>query len=211
MSTFWNPASLTFPEINPMKAHKIKIEPSNITNFRRDQSELEAFAMFAIAVAGKKAAQTADKIHTFLGWSKTYETPFGFLSRLKKDEHMDVCLRHLKIGQYKRIHNAFLGIMNLDLSTCTFDDLIRVRGIGPKTANFFLLHSREGYSGAVLDTHILRWMREVHGVPTPKSTPQGKSYLKYAALAENLIRSSYPDKSLADADLIIWRKMSENN
>lgn len=193
-----------------MKTSKIKINPSKITNFHRDDEELQAFAMFAIAVAGKKATQTADKIYTFLGWAKNNETPFGFLSRLKRDEHLDICLRHLKIGQYRRIHNAYLGILNLDLSTCTFDDLIKVRGIGPKTANFFLLHSREGYSGAVLDTHILRWMRERHGVATPKSTPQGKSYQKYAAIAEQLIRSSYPDKSLADADLIIWREMSEN-
>lgn len=194
-----------------MKAHKIKIDPSKITNFRRDDEELQAFAMFAISVAGKKASQTADKIYTFLGWSKTYETPFGFLSRLKRDEQLDLCLRHLKIGQYKRIHNAFSGILNLDLSTCSFDDLIRVRGIGPKTANFFLLHSRDGYSGVVLDTHILRWMRETHGVETPKSTPQGKSYSKFAVLAENLIRSSYPDKSLADADLLIWKTMSGND
>jgi hypothetical protein len=52
-------------------------------------------------------------------------------------------------------------------------------------------------------------MRERHGVDAPKSTPQGKSYQKYASLAENLIRSSYPDKSLADADLIIWKEMSK--
>jgi hypothetical protein len=193
-----------------MKAFRIKIDPSQITNFKRDDEELQAFAMFAVAVAGKKAAQTADKIYTFLGWSKTYETPFGFLSRLRDDGHLDVSLRHLKIGQYKRIHNAYLGLLHLDLKFCTFDDLIRVRGIGPKTANFFLLHSRQGYSGAVLDTHILRWMREVHGVATPKSTPQGKSYSKFAILAENLIRSSYPDKTLAEADLIIWKEMSGN-
>ena len=193
-----------------MKAYQIKIDPTKITNFRRDDQELQAFAMFAIAVAGKKASQTADKIYTLLGWSKTYETPFGFLSRLKRDEQLDLCLRHLKIGQYNRISNAFRGIIHLDLSTCTFDDLIRVRGIGPKTANFFLLHSRQDYSGVVLDTHILRWMRDRHGVATPKSTPQGKSYQKYAALAENLIRLSYPDKSLADADLIIWKEMSGN-
>jgi hypothetical protein len=194
-----------------MKTSEIKIDPAKITNFRRDQDELEAFALFAIAVAGKKANQTAEKIYTLLGWAKSNETPFGFLSRLKRDEHLEICLRHLKIGQYNRISNAYSGILNLDLSSCTFDDLIRVRGIGPKTANFFLLHSREGYSGVVLDTHILRWMREVHGVDTPKSTPQGKSYQKYASLAEQLIRTSYPDKSLADADLIIWKELSGNN
>ena len=167
--------------------------------------------MFAVAVAGKKATQTADKIHTFLGWSKTYETPFGFLSRLKRDQHLDTCLRHLKIGQYKRIHNAYLGILHLDLSTCSFDHLIRVRGIGPKTANFFLLHSREGYSGVVLDTHILRWMREVHGIKTPKQTPSGKRYEDLEQQAITLIGQSYPNLSLADADLLIWKMMSGND
>jgi thermostable 8-oxoguanine DNA glycosylase len=186
---------------------KTKVDPKQITNFQRTDEELQSFMLFAIAVAGKKALTTAQKINYVLNGKELNETPFDYLKRIPLNHH----LRVWKIGQYNRIYSAIKGVMELNLRTCSLDDLMKVRGIGPKTANFFLLHSRPNYRGAVLDTHILRWMWEVHGVRTPKSTPQGKSYNKFAALAEELIGRSFPSLSLADADLLIWKMMSGNN
>lgn len=185
---------------------KTTIDPKNITDYNRTEEQLQSFMLFAIAVAGKKASTTAQKIGLLLGEKREEETPFQFLNRIPLEDH----LKFWKVGQYGRIYNAIKGVMHVDLRCCSFDRLIKIRGIGPKTANFFLLHSRQGYEGVVLDTHILRWMRETHGVKTPKSTPQGKSYEKYSVLAEQLIRESFPALSLADADLFIWRMMSGN-
>lgn len=184
----------------------MKIDPTKITNYTRTQSEMEAFALFAISVAGKNALQTSLKISSLLSGAREDETPLEYLSRMPLAE---LLLAH-KVGQYGRIEKAITGIMTLDLRQCSFDDLVSVHGIGPKTANFFLLHSRPNHQGAVLDTHILRWMREVHGVKTPKSTPQGKRYKELSIVAEQLIRLSYPQLTLADADLIIWKAMSGN-
>lgn len=186
---------------------KNKVDPKNITNFQRTDAELESFMVFAIAVAGKKASVTADLISKVLAEAKPDESPFQYLKRIPLEDH----LRFWKVGQYNRITPAILGVMKLNLRTCTMGDLLKVHGIGPKTANFFLLHSRPNHEGAVLDTHILRWMREVHGVKTPKSTPSGKRYDELEKLARELIGKSFPHLSLADADLFIWKMMSNNN
>jgi thermostable 8-oxoguanine DNA glycosylase len=183
------------------------INPKEITNYNRTDSELEAFMLFSIAVAGKNAAQTANLIGNVLRESETNETPFQYLKRILLEDH----LRFWKVGQYRRIVPAILGVMKLNLRTCTMGDLLKVHGIGYKTANMFLLHSRPNHVGAVLDTHILRWMREVHGVKTPKSTPSGKRYDDLQKLALKFISRSFPNLSLADADLLIWKTMSGNN
>jgi thermostable 8-oxoguanine DNA glycosylase len=183
------------------------VDPLNITNFDRTDAELEAFMVFSLAVAGKNANQTANLIGKVLGEAKSNESPFQFLRRIPLDDH----LRFWKVGQYRRILPALEGVMKLDLRTCTMEDLLKVHGIGPKTANMFLLHSRPNHEGAVLDTHILRWMREVHGVKTPKQTPSGKRYDELEELARWLINESFPHLSLADADLLIWKTMSGNN
>jgi thermostable 8-oxoguanine DNA glycosylase len=182
------------------------VDPLNITNFQRTDAELESFMVFSIAVAGKNARQTATLIAKVLKEAKPDETPFDYLKRIPLDDH----LRFWKVGQYKRIVPAIQGVMKLNLRTCTMGDLIKVHGIGPKTANFFLLHSRPNHEGAVLDTHILRWMREVHGIKTPKQTPSGKRYDQLEKQARGLIASSFPHLCLADADLFIWKMMSNN-
>jgi thermostable 8-oxoguanine DNA glycosylase len=186
---------------------KTKVDPKNITNFNRTDGELESFMVFSIAVAGKNANQTANLIGKVLGQANSDESPFQFLRRIPLDDH----LRFWRVGQYRRILPALEGVMRLDLRTCTMGDLLKVHGIGPKTANMFLLHSRPNHQGAVLDTHILRWMREIHGVKTPKQTPSGKRYDELEKTARELISESFPQMSLADADLLIWKTMSGNN
>lgn len=190
-----------------MNNMKNKVDPKNITNFHRTDAELEAFMVFSIAVAGKNANKTANLIAKVLKGAKPDETPFQYLRRIPLDDH----LRFWRVGQYRRILPALEGVMKLNLRTCTMGDLIKVHGVGPKTANMFLLHSRPNHQGAVLDTHILRWMREVHGVKTPKQTPSGKRYDELEETARFLISESFPKMSLADADLLIWKTMSGNN
>ena len=186
---------------------KTNIDPKNITNFNRTDGELEAFMVFSIAVAGKNANQTSGLVANMLRGAKPDESPFEYFKRIALDLH----LRFWKVGQYRRILPALEGVMKLNLRTCTMGDLIKVHGIGPKTANMFLLHSRPNHKGAVLDTHILRWMREIHGVKTPKQTPSGSRYDKLERVAMHLISTSFPKLTLADADLLIWKIMSGND
>lgn len=48
------------------------IDPKNITNFDRTDNELEEFALFAIAVAGKSAKTIAPALDRTLKYIKEY-------------------------------------------------------------------------------------------------------------------------------------------
>jgi thermostable 8-oxoguanine DNA glycosylase len=76
-----------------------------------------------------------------------------------------------------------------------------------KTSRFYAMHSRENAVYAVLDTHILAYMRENMGIiDAPRSTPTSqRQYLTleqtYLAHYNNL---PTPKPSLAEFDLQIW-------
>jgi thermostable 8-oxoguanine DNA glycosylase len=87
--------------------------------------------------------------------------------------------------------------------------LMGIYGISSKTANFFLTHSREGYIGATLDTHLLRWLR-TKGYDAPKSTPSVKKYPYWEKIFLDLCAELWPNRSIAEVDLQIWKEMRAN-
>jgi thermostable 8-oxoguanine DNA glycosylase len=182
----------------------MNINPTQITNHERTDAELESFWFFCIIVAGKNSDYAARVIGKLL--NKT-EKPFEFFRGLGEIGIRNALVA-AKTGQYDRISKAISQSLDLDLRTCSFHDLKSLFGIGPKTANFFLLHSRDDYEGVVLDTHILRYLRE-RGIETPKSTPQDqKVYDNLSNLFKSISKAEYPHLNLADRDLIIWTKYS---
>ena len=184
------------------------IDPHNITNFERTDEELELFWLFCILVAGKNARIQAQKLVNFLRPASSVGiSPFRFIE-LRQHKYLDEDIRAEKLGQYKRVHRAFVESLDLDLRNCTVHDLENIFGVGPKTARFFLLHSRKDQKFAVLDTHILKWLRGI-GVDAPKSTPTNLK--KYHALEQHYL--DYCDEnnlSPAELDLHIWSKLSKN-
>lgn len=96
---------------------------------------------------------------------------------------------------------------NLNLKTCTVDDLQAIPGIGPKTARFFLLHTRPDAMVACLDTHILKFLR-INGHDAPVSTPSGKRYLELERIYLDMcVRNGW---NPAEKDIQIWRTFSGN-
>jgi thermostable 8-oxoguanine DNA glycosylase len=193
-----------------IKTKEIKmIIPEKITNFNRTQAELEEFALFSILVAGKGAKVTANKLYNFLFTPTVIGTmtAFEWIEHLNKLGALDTCMKLHKLGQYNRVKRAFLDIVKKKdrLSTITVDELGTVYGIGRKTASFFVVHSQKGARHAVLDTHILRWLRD-NGHNAPKATPSGKKYIEL----ENVFLD-YCDrlgKTPAELDLKIWKEYS---
>ena len=180
------------------------IDPNNITNYYRTKQELEEFWLFCIMVAGKKSTVVANKLSDLLAY---VTCPFDFLKQLDKEGSLEIHLKHHKVGQYNRITNAIRDSFNVNLRSASFYDLIKIRGCGLKTASFFLLHSR-GEEHVVLDTHVLAYLRD-NGVDAPKSTPQ--SNLKYSELAkkfQEISNKEFPEMSLAERDLTIWKSRS---
>jgi endonuclease III len=182
------------------------IDPTRITNFERTDNELQAFALFALLVAGKNSDVTARKLAEL---ASKVDASNGVLSALGNMDETDLhnFLVANKVGQYGRIVPAIRRLSRLNLRQCTLDELMSIPGIGPKTARFFLLHSRRHVNVAVLDVHVLRWMRRFYE-DAPTNTPQGLDYVKWENLYCSLRTSYYPCMSAADADLMIWMKES---
>ncbi len=186
------------------------IVPENITNYNRTEAELEEFLIFAILVAGKTAKTQAKKLQNFLWLAENGfglpkdTTPFEYLEYLIKGNQLTHVMMTCKLGQYKRLLIAFLGIVRFkgNLKNVSVEELESISGIGSKTARFFVLHSRPKVRHAVLDTHILKWMGAL-GINVPKATPPKKKYAeleqKFLALADER------NMSVADLDLHIWK------
>lgn len=182
------------------------INPNQITNFTRTKYQLEEFWLFCIMVAGKNSEQTANKLNNMLRY---VDSPFHFLSDLYAEGNLLKFLKKNKVGQYNRIYEAIKGSFEINLRTAHFSELIQIKGVGPKSAAFFLLHSR-GEEIPVLDTHILKYLKE-KGNKVPKSTPQNLStYNRISDLFKKELASDprYSKLSLAQADLEIWKSYS---
>lgn len=191
------------------------ITPTSITNYNRTEAELEEFLLFSIMVAGKNSQQTAKKLDSFLFATMGLISPLDWIANLVKikenkissTDPLMVCMKNHKLGQYNRLFSAFTGILQFKgrLSSVTVQELESVKGIGPKTARFFLLHSRPNQEIAVLDTHILHWMRD-NGIQAPKTTPSGEKYLKFEKMFIDIAKKN--GISIADLDLRIWTAYS---
>jgi len=191
---------------------QLLIDPTKITNFTRTTAELQAFFLFGLFCAGKNSDYAAKCLAKLLNTIEG-ETPFEVLKNLGEiGIYNALCAS--RIGQYNRLTRAVMGAVDLDLATCSLEDLMNVHGVGQKTARFFLLHTRPDCQCAVLDTHILKWLREnqesdafKNGVP--QSTPTNvKQYLALEKQFLFLARLNFPFMSIADIDLTLWMKYS---
>jgi thermostable 8-oxoguanine DNA glycosylase len=121
---------------------------------------------------------------------------------------LEIHMKQFKLGQYKRIGHAFTEILKFKgrLKTVTVEELESVKGIGSKTARFFVLHSRPNQRVAVLDTHILKYLKNM-GHNVPKATPAKN---KYKVIEELFIKiADGLQMSIADLDLHIWKTYAQ--
>ena len=182
------------------------IDPTNITDFNRDTNQLEAFWLFCMFVAGKNSDHASRCLSKLIhGMSKRgYDGIFNYFKDLGRDGIHNALVAN-KVGQYTRLTKGVTQSLDLDLVNCNLDDLLKIHGVGNKTARFFLLHTREGGNYAVLDTHILAWLR-THGVEeAPKTTPtDSKVYRTLEKKFRYMSRLCYPHLTDAEIDLLIW-------
>jgi len=188
------------------------INPAKVTNYNRTQSELEEFILFCINVAGKKSAIEAPKLEVFIERAKdiTKETsPFNCIRKLIKLGRLNEIMHWAKLSPYAQRYNSYVAVSKIkDLQTVTLNRLLQVPGIGLKTARFFLSHSREDFDEPMLDTHILRFLRDQGYVDAPKSTPSNENtYHYFANIFKNIARQL--GKTVTDLDLEIWKQYSK--
>jgi thermostable 8-oxoguanine DNA glycosylase len=162
---------------------------ANLMNFERTTDQLEELLFFSLCVAGKNSQITMRGVNRlFEGKSH----PFRWLRSLLNKKQFIPMMKKVGLGQYNRMQKSARCMVDseIDLHTCSVAELESLHGIGPKTARFFLAFSRKGVKVAILDVHILRWMKK-HGIKTPNKTPSTrKNYWelekKYLALARRM-------------------------
>ena len=190
------------------------INPAEVTNYNRTQSELQEFLLFCINVAGKKSSIESPKLEVFIQRAKdiTKETsPFNCIKKLIQLGSLQEIMHWAKLSPYKQRYNSYVDAVKLgDLQTVTLNRLLQVAGIGLKTARFFLSHSREDFDEPMLDTHILQFLRDNGYKGAPKSTPSNLGvYNYYANIFKMFARVS--GKSVTDLDLEIWKQYSKTS
>lgn len=179
--------------------------PTEVTNFNRTIDQLELFWIFCIIVAGKPSDWALRTTTKFLQ-NRKHLTPFEHIQLMGHGLRNTLVAN--KVGQYTRIEGAIRASLKLDLETVTLDELMALPGVGPKTARFFLLHSRRDSRVAVLDTHVLKWLR--NAVPeVPEQTPSNqKDYERLEGLFLSFAKMYFGDMPIAEVDLLIWSVMS---
>lgn len=207
----------------PKKSHNLvneldRVDPTKMTDYNRSDAKLQMALLFSVAVAGKTAWQVSRALESFIArgratmtgyipYDPTDSNSYGAFHAVREMDKRGVFDEYLKgsgLGQYKKITRAFkeIAYSGINLRTCTVEDLEKFHGIGPKTARFFLLHTRPNQRIACLDTHVLRFMRERLGINTPKTTPNGKKYLE---LEKRFIEwCDTGGRDIAEIDLEIW-------
>ena len=191
------------------------INPTEVTNFNRNQEQTEQFALFAILVAGKNSDVASRKLleiceevyeetgrRDILSWIiQTYESRFkiqDFIKSYNVGQHTRIA-KHIEKMRFEIKNNILLKLPVEELE----------KKMGPKTARFFMLHSIKDCECIPLDTHILSWMRD-NGADVPSVTPKpGKRYREIEEECLAMFKELLPEwKSVAEKDLMVWMKQS---
>jgi len=182
-----------------------KIDPDNVTCFNLDKEGLELQILFWIFAAGKNGHTAARCLNNILSEHSKLTGLISPLLILKRIDNLGSELKKFGVGCYNNKSKAILDLIskNLDLSTCSIEDLENVWGLGPKSVRCFMIHTRKNQNIAGLDRHVLRYLGEL-GYKVPKSTPNKKQYLEIEKIFIDLAKSM--GKSISELDLEIWTK-----
>ena len=196
------------------------IDPYNITKYDRTKEELQEFLLFCIVVAGNTAYIQAKKLNELLSsinerlMIPEHISPFQSLKCADHDGILMEEIQKAKLGQYRKIHAGFKYISKneYDLTKTTTEQLELIPGVGMKSSRFFLLHSDIAYKDriAILDTHILKFIKENIDDRAPKSTPTINVTYKYWE-DRFLYWCEQNNKNVADFDLEVWKSYARRD
>ena len=191
------------------------IDPEKVTNYEQTDRQLEEFILFWVCAAGKNGRTAARCLDNLLNSIGGHDIgPFNAIKIWGYYEHPETLegwpemLRDNGIGCYtSKAKTMFqLAVSGLNLHTCTASDLESIYGIGCKTSRCFIMHSRKDAQVAGLDTHMLKYLREMGYDDVPKSTPTGKKYLTNQDRVLSLAKEA--GMTPAEFDLWVWNKYS---
>jgi thermostable 8-oxoguanine DNA glycosylase len=179
-----------------------------VTNFHRTEAELQAFWLFSLLTANFKATHAHRSLVKLLS-DVPGEMPFDRIKTIIAQGQLENRVRNsghrfpTKTIRSLQDTIALYDRGQLNLRTATVEDLKKIHGCAEKTSRFFILHSRANQQLAVLDVHILNWLRHLGFSKVPQLTPTGRLYRHFETIflkiAERL------DMSVSDLDFSIWQ------
>lgn len=154
-----------------------------------EEAGLQRKLVYCVVVAGKNAgfaSRVVDKLFPKVV-PRGFEChdPFSLIDYWHRHGLLTRKLREAKTGNYLKLSKCLPEVAKLRgrLGSVSVEELQGIHGIGPKTARFFVAWTRPGTRVAVLDVHVLRWLRENGFEGVPKSTPQsGRAYGRWEAV-----------------------------
>lgn len=161
--------------------------PTQPLFINQSQHELEEFLLFCINVAGVKTYLwkiQADKLHSFLRRAKNktqQKSPFNCIKKLIELGDLEQSIRYARIASGENINstarlNSYVDVCKLgDLQSITLDNLLKVRGIGLKTAQLFLSHSREDFNESNFNGSNYNNHNIIHSCHNTTNTRNAKS------------------------------------
>jgi hypothetical protein len=174
----------------------------------REPSEAnrQAFLVFAMATAGKTNRVIVGKVRDFLAHAPR-PLAFDSLRALVEEGRLEEAMRAVRLGRYRVLGDGYryLAASDLDLGTATFDQLMLIPAVGMKTARYLQVYG-QGMDYAVLDVHVLRYLREERGVEAPRQTPGYAHYMRLEA--EFLRAASELGMDPRELDDVVWRYYS---
>jgi hypothetical protein len=166
--------------------------------------EREYWALFFLCLNGKTSKVQAEKINEiFALWEEMWVgwKPFSLIRNLEESEVEDL-LRSVGMGQYERLVKSWTTIACYGLNH-EHELFARLPGVGSKTSRML-----SGYLNnekvAILDVHVLAWLRGLGQDHIPTQTPYNEGIYQvyekiYLSYAEKL--GVHP----LDLDTAIWR------
>jgi hypothetical protein len=181
--------------------------------------ELQYWILFSMAVAGKGAKVTEEKMILFLhnlpnpGISGSQDgaivhlrkegTPFERVQYLISQGKLLYQMRKIKLGKYTLLNKGFRAALSLDLDNLDVEKLDAIPGIGPKSARMIMMYGfPDQKEYAVLDTHLLKWLK-AHGHDVPAATPDGKVYERLEKIV--LTEAKTRNMTARQFDTMVWQ------
>lgn len=194
------------------------IDPSIITDYNCNVQKLQEHILFWVLAANKNGSIAAKKLSILLKIIrlayeqelsvKSPKKPFNLIKQYDKIASnynwLAIFMRQIKTGEHNKKSKTILDLVysDINLKTCSFEELESIKGIGKKTSHCFVIHTRPNTWNAGLDRHALRFLRE-NGYPqAPKQTPQSnKEYKHWEKIFLTFVPTGWDD---AKWDLNNW-------
>lgn len=153
-----------------MKYPDLEFDPrdfNSLYNTGRTENQLIKLLLFGIFVAGKSSTTTAKGLDNLLYFApiNPFKNPAQNLVDMGEERFKWTC-KQAGLGCYSQRWNSIVSLAEWlkihRLRDASLDQILEIKGVGNKTARFFILFSRPYARFAAVDTHILKQINKIY-------------------------------------------------